>query len=401
MLPDAPAQARAFFRLDPDAMASFVRRGEPVHATLAERVRIVLMLGRPRTCVPNLLAYALGFSYTGAGGSLKTLAGALLSCCIGFAANLHNAAVELEEDSRNLPGRVWLIAQCGHRNVMWSWRVLIAAMLGTAIWLGLYFSVFMTLAIVGLHQYSAPPVRSKGRPVLGLWVFAQTVVFPFLFGWCTEPGRMLENLIAALGGPSWNGAAPSAADAHQSFRYLGMWFFLTLWFMAKGAFKNVPDFAGDRDAGVRTSATVCGTQRRAAVVASIATVTAYLTLGALVALGLETPRALFALLWLPLVALNCLRLVRAEDGAEANSVLRADMRLSTAFLATLCLLVAPTNASLIMVGASAMLLAASDGMGLDSRRQIDVSIPERLAARPAQHALTQCEEPIGRDTTVR
>lgn len=368
---DARAQELAFLRLDPDAMASFVRRGELVPASFGERVRIVLMLGRPRTCVPNLLAYALGFSYTGAPASLKTAAGALLACCIGFAANVHNAAVELEEDSRNLPGRVWLIAKCGHHRVMMFWRVLVAAMMLTAIWLGLYFAVFMAIAIAGLHQYSAPPVRSKGRPLLGLWVFAQTVVFPFLFGWTTEPGQMLETLIASIGSAVLGGEAPPPAAAHTSFRYLGMWFFLTVWFMAKGAFKNVPDFEGDRAAGVRTSATECGTQRRAATVAALATVLAYLTLVPLVAFGLEAPSALFALLWLVPVGMNCQRLVRAADGRAANAVLRADMRLSTAFLATLLLLIAPTTPSLVMIGLAAAMLFISDLLGLDSRREVD------------------------------
>jgi 4-hydroxybenzoate polyprenyltransferase len=370
---DARSQERAFLRLDPDAKASFVRRGEFVPASLAERVRIVLMLGRPRTCVPNLLAYALGFSYTGAPASVHTFAGAVLACCIGFAANVHNAAVELEEDSHNLPGRVWLIAKCGHRRLMTFWRVLVAAMMATAIWLGLYFAIFMALAIAGLHQYSAPPVRSKGRPVLGLWVFAQTVVFPFLFGWTTEPGRMLENLLAAIGGAVMGGDGPPLAAATTSLRYLGMWFFLTLWFMAKGAFKNVPDYQGDRAAGVRTSASVCRSQRQAALLAAAATILAYLTLIPLVALGLEAPRALFALVWLLPVAANCRRLVLAPDGKAANTVLRADMRLSTAFLATLLLLIAPTIPSLVMTGAAAMMLVGSDALGLDSRREVDAS----------------------------
>jgi 4-hydroxybenzoate polyprenyltransferase len=254
---------------------------------------------------------------------------------------------------------------------MLFWRLLIAAMMVTAIWLGLYFAIFMALAIVGLHQYSAPPVRSKGRPLLGLWVFAQTVVFPFLFGWTTEPGRMLETLIASIGSALLGSDAPPAAAAHASFRYLGMWFFLTVWFMAKGAFKNVPDFEGDRDAGVRTSATVCGSQRRAAIVAGLATVLAYLTLVPLVAFGLEAPRALFALLWLVPVAMNCRRLVRARDGRAANTVLRADMRLSTAFLATLLFLIAPSAPSLVMIGVAAAMLSISDLLGLDSRREVD------------------------------
>lgn len=370
--PDEQALHQTFLALDPDAMARFVRRNEPVPARFAQRVRIVVMLGRPRTCVPNLLAYALGFSYTQAPASWRTLAGAVLACCIGFAANLHNAAVELEEDSRNLPGRVWLVAKCGLRRILWFWRALIAGMLVTAFCLGPYFSLFMALAVVGLHQYSAPPVRSKGRPVLGLWVFAQTVVFPFLFGWTTNPGRMLETLFAVIGSALFGTPAPEPASAHQSLRYLGMWAFLTLWFMAKGAFKNVPDFEGDLAAGVRTSATICGTRRRAAIVTSIATVSAYLMLLPLVLVQLEAPRSLFALFWIAPVAANCLRLVRAADGRAANAVLRVDMRLSTAFLATLLFLIAPTLLSLMIVGAAAAMLVGSDILGLDSRREVDV-----------------------------
>jgi 4-hydroxybenzoate polyprenyltransferase len=245
--------------------------------------------------------------------------------------------------------------------------------MATALVLGVYFSIFMALAIVGLHQYSAPPVRSKGRPILGLWVFAQTVVFPFLFGWTTAPGQMLETLFAAIGAAVTGKAGPPPEAAQQSFRYLGMWFFLTLWFMAKGAFKNVPDLEGDRAAGVRTSATICGTQRNAAIAAALATILAYLTLVPLVALGLEQPRALFSLLWLGPVAANCVRLVRAADGKVANTVLRVDMRLSTAFLATLTLLIAPSATSWVMVAAAALMLVASDVLGLDSRREIDVT----------------------------
>lgn len=369
---DDAALRQAFLALSPDEMAGFVRRNQPVPASLAARARIVLMLGRPRTCVPNLLAFALGYSYTLAPASLRTLAGVILACCIGFAANLHNAAVELEEDSRNLPGRVWLVAKCGLARVMAFWRGLIAAMLLTAFWLGPYFAVFMLLAVVGLHQYSAPPVRSKGRPVLGLWVFAQTVVFPFLFGWTSEPGSMLETLLAAISSNLFDSPAPDAAAAHQSFRYLGMWFFLTLWFMAKGVFKNVPDFEGDRAAGVRTSATVCGTRQRAATVAALATLTAYLSLIGLVLLGLEAPRTLLALAWLAPVSWNCWRLMRADSPRAANAVLRTDMHLSTAFLATLLLVVSPTLLSLEMVLAAAILLVGSDLLGLDSRRESDV-----------------------------
>jgi 4-hydroxybenzoate polyprenyltransferase len=152
-----------------------------------------------------------------------------------------------------------------------------------------------------------------------------------------------------------------------------MWFFVTVWFMAKGAFKNVPDFAGDRTAGVRTSATVWSSMRAAAWVAAGATVAAYLTLVPLVVLGLERPRVLVALFWLVPVTVNCVRLIRAEDGKAANAILRVDMLLSTSFMASLLLLVAPRAQSVAMVLTAALLLLVSDFLGVDSRREADVT----------------------------
>jgi 4-hydroxybenzoate polyprenyltransferase len=359
---------------DPAGLAAFVRGGGRISAGSFERLRILVMLGRPRTVVPNLLCFALGYSYTGAPGSGRMALGALLGCLIGFSANLHNTAMDLDEDSRNLPGRVLLLARVGYRPLMVAWAAISAFMMASAIALGRYFTVFMALALVGLHQYSAPPVRSKGRPLLGLWVFAQTVVFPFLFGWTTEPGRMLETLLASIVAALRGSAPPPADAAWQSFRYLGMWFFVTVWFMAKGAFKNVPDFDGDKEAGVRTSATVFRTRRTAAMVATVATVMAYLTLVPLVAVGLERPRVLLSLLWLVPVTLNGVRLVRAEDGKTANGVLKADMLLSSGFIASLLLLVSPGVLSGTMVLAAGLLLWASDALGLDSRRQADATV---------------------------
>ncbi len=367
----------AFLALAPDEMADSVRRGTPASVTWAERVRLVITLGRPRTCVPGLVAYALGYSYTAGGASWRVVLGALLALSIGFSANLHNTATDVHEDSRNLPGRVFLLAQLGYRELISACRVIGGFMLIGSLALGWHFAVFMALAVAGLHQYSAPPIRSKGRPLLGLWVFSQAVVFPFLFGWTTEPGAMLSTLVRFLTS-SVVGTPPAAALTHQSLRYLGMWFFLTLWFMAKGTFKNVPDFDGDRAAGVGTSATVFGSRRTAAIVSATATLIAYLSVSLLVVLDLEHTRVLISLLWLAPVAWNCARLVRADQGVLGNKILKTDMFVSTGFIMTLLLLVAPTKMSLAVCVAGIVLLFGSDVLGLDSRR--DAHVPAQPAS---------------------
>jgi hypothetical protein len=166
-----------------------------------------------------------------------------------------------------------------------------------------------------------------------------------------------------------------------------MWAFLTLWFMAKGVFKNVPDFDGDRAAGVRTSATVCRTRRAAARIAMAATLAAYLSLGALVWSGLESRRVLLALLWIVPAAANCVRLIRADDGAAANGILRDDMFVSTGFIATLLLLISPRTESVVLVVVGGLVLLGSDIVALDSRRDADVDVrggrgPARQNDRP-------------------
>lgn len=363
----------AFLRLGPKEMAELVQHGRGSTSKLLERLRILIMLGRPRTCIPGLIAFALGFSYTGAPPSGRMVLGALLAFSIGFSANLHNTATDVHEDSRNLPGRMLLLSKLGYRRLLGFTRGLGALMMLGAVLLGWYFAVFMALAVVGLHQYSSPPFRSKGRPLAGIWVFAQAVVFPFLFGWTTAPGRMLPVLLEALVAPLTGWAPPPPDAARQSFRYLGMWAFLTVWFMAKGAFKNIPDFEGDRAAGVRTSATVWSTQRTAALVAAGATVSAYLCLGGLVVLGLERPRVLFSLLWLVPVSVNCVCVVRAKTAAAANQVLKTDMLVSTGFIATLLLLIAPRPESLATIAMGGLILLVSDFFGLDSRRRVDAA----------------------------
>jgi 4-hydroxybenzoate polyprenyltransferase len=159
----------------------------------------------------------------------------------------------------------------------------------------------------------------------------------------------------------------------DSARYYGMLAFLLAWFIAKGTFKNVPDFHGDLAAGLRTSATVLGTWRKAAIVTMTVTLTAYLSLALLVYFGLESPQLLFALLWLIPVTWNCLRLIRAEDGAIGNDCLKVDMLISSGFMASVLLLLSWRWENILVILCSGLILVGSDWLNLDSRRRKDVT----------------------------
>ncbi|MBS2964395.1 ubiquinone/menaquinone biosynthesis methyltransferase [Actinocrinis puniceicyclus] len=357
-----------FLAMTSTQQATVVRRGVPTSAEvgLIRQLRIIIMLGRPRTCVPGLIAYFLGYSYTDAGFSPKLLLGALLGFLIGFSANLHNTYTDLEEDCRNLPGRVWLYAQLGAPRMRLVLIGVNAFMLLSSLAFSTTFFVYMALAVIGLHQYSFPPLRMKARPVLGLYVFAQAVVFPFISGWLSDT------------------TMPPFTRDHA---FVAMLVYLTLWFLAKGTFKNVPDYEGDRAAGLRTSATVFPTRLSAARFAAAATMVAYLAVVALVAGGWSPPRMLLCLPWCAVALVQCARLVRAQDAGAANAVLRTDMVVSSGFVASVLLLQAPTWRSVAVIAAGGLVLIASDLLMIDSRRDSDAATGQPgasgvAAARP-------------------
>src|SRR5437016_3035068 len=78
---------------------------------LWEQTLIIIALGRPRTCAPGTIAYALGFSYTETSPGVRFVGGVLLSFLVSFSANLHNALSDIREDAENLPCRALLLSR--------------------------------------------------------------------------------------------------------------------------------------------------------------------------------------------------------------------------------------------------------------------------------------------------
>ncbi|HLL37832.1 MAG TPA: UbiA family prenyltransferase [Streptomyces sp.] len=346
---EPPLGIAEFTALTPDERVRAARCGRGT-AGPAETARILLMLGRPRTCVPGLLAFSLGWTVAGPAFDGRYVLGLVLTLAYGLLANLYNAHTDLEEDSRNLPGRVWLLLRAGDRRVVAAGHLLSLTILATAPLYGADYLVAAVLALIGAHQYSYPPLRLKARPVAGLFAFSLAVIGPFALGYCAGPhdGR-------APGGEVWALAA-----------------FLTVWFVAKGMVKNLPDHDGDRAAGLRTSATVFPDRAAAARAATATTLVGYLSLPLLVLGGALPALTLLALPWAVLAYAQCRAMAEAPDAATANQVLKRDMLLSTAFLATLLVLNEPGWATGFAVALGAAVLLGSDRVALDSRRSEDV-----------------------------
>jgi 4-hydroxybenzoate polyprenyltransferase len=345
--PSAP-DVDAFHALEPEQRIAAVRASAN-RPGVAEQVRITLMLGRPRTCVPMLLAYTLGWVTVGGTLSWLFALGLFMILICGLLTNLYNAYTDLEEDSRNLPGRVLLLLRLGHRRSLWIAHTMAKVVLALAVVYSPGYCAAVAVFLVGAHQYSFRPLRLKARPALGLLAFSLAVFGPFLLGCLSAPRGMRVPTPAA-----W-----------------ALFAFLIVWFCAKGMVKNLPDYDGDRAAGLRTSATVFPTRRSAAHAATAATVVGYLSLAVFVPAGGLPTRLLLTLPWVVLAARQCVAMLRATQPGAANKVLKQDMLLSSAFLATLLLLESPGAAAIVAVAVSAAVLFGSDLVALDSRRAED------------------------------
>jgi 4-hydroxybenzoate polyprenyltransferase len=365
-MPAAQLTPAQFAALTPVERVTLVRSSDGVSGAWKEWLLAILMLGRPRTCVPGMLTYLLGLGYVGATFSAYTVTQAILCFLGGFVANLENAYTDIEEDCRNLPGRVYVLTRLGPGRLLRAIVGLHVAMLAAAAALDVHNLVFMAVALVIVHQYSFGPLRAKRRPLTGLLVFACVVSYPFFVALLADPEHAFAGRIAAW----WRG---DATHAHEVLRYLAMGAFVTAWFIAKGMFKNVPDYYGDRAAGVRTSATVFPSWFAAAAATACVTLATYASFGLLVVFGLEPPRLLLALVFaLPVAAWNCLRLLKANDGAAGNLCLKTDMIISVAFISLVLLLAHPGVGNGVAVAAGAAVLALSDLLQVDSRRRSDV-----------------------------
>lgn len=347
----------AFRLLSLEEVLASVRIGLGPRPTLSEQLRILVSVGRPRTCGVGLLSMAVAIGVEAGDLSLRSALLLLIAAGFSFVANVQNAFADVAEDFCNLPGRVYTVARMSLRTG-YAWLALLhVLMLLAAGLLGTLCLLLTGLGLLIASQYSVRPLRAKARPVMGLAIFALAVAYP--------------PLLAPFAQASPESLAAWAARVERMGALSG---YLALWFAAKGLIKNIPDFLGDLAAGVKTSATVMGSYTRACLVAAAATGLVYglPLVSALSAVATVPPLA--AALWLVPAVANALSLLRTQPGPRANAVLGRDMYLSSGFLATWLALVAPPALTIASVSAVLVLFVLSDLFGFDSRRRLDARV---------------------------
>ncbi|MFI6171769.1 UbiA family prenyltransferase [Nocardia sp. NPDC051052] len=322
------------------------------HTTgILERLELFLSFARPRTCLPGMLAFYLACKMLGSAIGLDVFIGFAITFLYSAVANLFNGYSDVEEDNENLPARLYLLGLYGRRRLLRSAYAVCLLMLVLAAFVSPVFVLMTVICIVIAHQYSLPPFRVKARPVVSILLFALDVAFPFLMA-----PAVAERGPAVLG----------------NWPFLIMAAYLFVWFAAKGLVKNLPDYHGDKNAGLLTSATMNSTRLRAAIGAATGTIIVYLGPAILVASGQFAVEYLLALVWFPVVCVQCARMILRDDNHSANNMLRFDMVVSTGYLSTWILLVDPSISSVAVVAGSILVIFLMDALKLDTRRKKDV-----------------------------
>jgi 4-hydroxybenzoate polyprenyltransferase len=224
--------------------------------------------------ISYLFAYLNGITHN----TNELLLGIGIFALLTGATNMINAYTDIEEDRVNNPIRIVWIRQLGLQNLLISTIATYLTVFCFSFLLGFNFAFVITIAIFDSIFYSLPPLRFKQHPVTALLAFSGAVSFPFLAG-----------IVVAY----------DMIDITNPFFLL-----FSLFMFAYGTVKNIPDYIGDKIAGLKTTTTAFESYRMAVLVSTTILLTPYALLGHLVLSGtiatlylLNLPLMIFPLYW--------------------------------------------------------------------------------------------------------
>jgi len=343
----------------PQQLRRWVLNTRPESLKIREFIVLSLKFFRIRTCMPGFLSYIIGWSITGEAFHWKVLLGALIAFLFQAGANLNNTVTDLREDSYNLPKRLNLVAQLGYRNLF---HVTMGVNI-TIILLGLFFNaVFFLFVLIGTFEmlaYSFPPFRFKARPLPSMLTFAQAVGNPFLLGYFTREGSLSFSEALSIG--------------FYSKEFWGLFILLELWFFLYCPMKNIPDYEGDKYAGLKTTATIFSSKTNAAIAAVIAHIASYTVLAFLIMFKLLPTKFLVLFIWLPISSYVFIRMIRDSDIKMQNKNMMDAMVYATAYCSTILVLTNIQLFTLLSILLSFAGIFITDYLNVDSR---PIVVPE-------------------------
>lgn len=237
---------------------------------------LMIKLARPRTWMFAIISYMFAFLGGTTYDLTELITGIGIFALLTGATNMTNAYTDMEEDRVNNPIRIAWIERLGLQNLIIGIVAAYISVVGLSLHLGLPFSSIIAIAIFDSIFYSLPPLRFKRNPVTALLAFSGAVSFPFLAGTVLAQGSI----------------------------YLTNPFFLlfSLFMFAYGTVKNIPDYIGDKLAGLKTTTTAFNSYQMAVKSSTAILLTPYALLIYLVASGSLPYQYLINL---PLIAFPC------------------------------------------------------------------------------------------------
>ncbi len=221
-------------------------------ASFTEKTLLTIKLARPRTWVFAIISFLTSYFSGTSYQIVEALLGISIFAILTGATNMINAYTDMEEDYVNNPFRLIWIQQLGLRNLITEILLAYSLVIGLSLLLGSLFTLITSIAILDSIFYSLPPLRFKKHPIVALIAFSGAVSLPFLAGLSLADGTL------------------------KLFNPLFLLF--STFMLTYGTVKNIPDYAGDKLAGLKTSTTIFKNYQKAIISSTLALMIPYVVL---------------------------------------------------------------------------------------------------------------------------
>jgi 4-hydroxybenzoate polyprenyltransferase len=282
----------------------------------------MVKLARPRTWFFIVMSYMIGWLLAGAVMSTNLFTGLVISLVGVVNVNLLNAYTDKEEDSVNLPHRVAMVDQVGDRNLITSIVALFGLSTLLALSMPFWYKVVYVVSVFDTVFYSLEPLRFKKRVVPSLVSFSGAVFLPAIGAW-----TLTNDLLSTP----------------------GIIYFLGYVFLTYCTLKNLPDYWGDKEAGLRTSATVFASPEDAARAAFALLLTPYPLLAGLTSFNVVEAKFGLLLVLLPLVVYIGRGITSADTYDKYERLHTLGLVYVVAFLVITLLIISPAVETALMI----------------------------------------------------